>query len=400
MADFRTIDDFDYRGRRVFVRVDLNVPIKDGKVGDATRIERIVPTILALIEKGARLVLASHLGRPGGKVDPQYSLRPLIAPLSRAIGGKAIAFTPDCVGPDAEAAAAALKDGEVLLLENLRFHPEEEENDAGFAARLASLAEFYVNDAFSAAHRANSSTEAIARLLPAAAGCLMQAELEALAAALEHPARPLIALVGGAKVSTKLALLDFMIGKVDVLVIGGAMANTLLAAQGHPVGKSLYEAGLLDTARGILDRAKAAGKSLILPVDAVVAREFKAGADYEILPVDQIPEDGMILDIGPASVALIEAELMRSRSLVWNGPFGAFETQPFDRGTMAVARKVAELTASGSLMSVAGGGDTVAALAAAGVTERLSYVSAAGGAFLEWLEGRDLPAVAALRAAA
>lgn len=396
MADFRTIDDFDYKGKRVFLRVDLNVPVKNGKVGDATRIERVVPTIRELMEKGARVVLATHLGRPGGKVDPQYTLFPLVMPLMQALGGKAVAFAPDCVGPEVERAVRTLKDGEVLLLENLRFHPEEEENDEGFAGKLAALADYYVNDAFSAAHRANSSTEAIAHLLPAAAGRLMQAELEALSAALEHPKRPLVALVGGAKVSTKLALLNFMIETVDVLVIGGAMANTLLAAKGLPVGKSLFEADLLGTAQDILDRAAKAGSRLVLPVDAVVAREFKAGAAYEVLPVDGIPGDGMILDIGPASVAAIEAELAKAASLVWNGPLGAFETQPFDQGTIAVARKVAALTEAQGLLSVAGGGDTVAALAAAGVTGKLSYISTAGGAFLEWLEGRELPAVAAL----
>jgi len=396
MPKFLTLDEFDPKGKTVLLRADLNVPVKDGEVTDATRIERLVPTILDLTRRGAKVAVMSHFGRPKGKPDPAFSLRPLAAPLSRAIG-KPVAFAEDCVGPKAQQAVAALKPGEIVLLENLRFHSEEEANDAGFAKALAALGDLYVNDAFSAAHRAHASTEALAHLLPAAAGRLMQAELEALAAALETPQRPVAALVGGAKVSTKLDLLTFIVKKVDVLIIGGAMANTLLFAQGVAIGKSLCERDMQETARGILAKAEAAGSPLILPVDAVVARDFKAGAPSEVVAIDRVPEDAMILDIGPATVSAIEARLAGCRTLVWNGPVGAFETPPFDKGTVEIAKRVAELTKSGKLLSVAGGGDTVAALAHAGVTDDLSYVSTAGGAFLEWLEGRELPGVAALQ---
>jgi phosphoglycerate kinase len=341
----------------------------------------------------------SHFGRPKGKPDPQFSLRPLVAPLSAAIGGQPVAFAEDCVGEKAQRVVAALRDGEVALLENLRFHAEEEANDRAFARRLAELGDLYVNDAFSAAHRAHASTTALAHLLPNAPGRNMQAELEALGRALEAPERPLIALVGGAKVSTKLDLLNFLIEKVDVLVIGGAMANTLLFARGVAIGKSLCERDLADTARSILDRAARSNCRLVLPVDAVVAREFRANPPTEIVAVGSVPQDAMILDIGPASVAAIARDLAACRTLVWNGPLGAFETPPFDAGTSAVARRAAELTQAGRLLSVAGGGDTVSALAHAGVLDRLSYVSTAGGAFLEWLEGRALPGVEALRTA-
>jgi phosphoglycerate kinase len=396
MARFHTIDDLDVAGKRVLLRADLNVPVKDGVVTDATRIERLAPTITDLAKRGARIVVMSHFGRPKGKPEAAFSLRQLVAPLSQAIGGRKIAFAEDCIGPAAERTVAALRDGEVALLENLRFHGEEEQNDPGFARQLAALGDLYVNDAFSAAHRAHASTEGLAHLLPNAAGRLMQEELEALAKALETPQRPLAAIVGGAKVSTKLDLLTFMIEKVDVLIIGGAMANTLLFAQGVDVGKSLCERDLATTSRTILEKASHAKCRLILPVDAVVAREFKANAASEVAAIGQVPADAMILDIGPASVAAIGAELANARTLVWNGPLGAFETPPFDHGTTEVARRVAALTASGTLLSVAGGGDTVGALAHAGVLERLSYVSTAGGAFLEWLEGRALPGVAAL----
>jgi phosphoglycerate kinase len=395
MPQFKTIDALDVAGKRVLVRADLNVPVKDGRVTDATRIERLAPTILALLDRGAKVIVLSHFGRPKGKPDPAFSLRPLIQPLSGALGGRDVKFAADCIGPEAKRVVDALGPGEVALLENLRFHPEEEKNDPGFARKLAELGDIYVNDAFSAAHRAHASTEAIARLLPAAAGKLMQAELEALGAALETPERPLAAIVGGAKVSTKLDLLTFMLDKVDVLVIGGAMANTLLFAQGKDVGKSLCERDMAETARGIL--AKAKGKTLVLPTDAVVAREFKPNAPSEVASVDKIPADAMMLDVGPATVADIVKRLETCRTLVWNGPLGAFETPPFDRGTVEVARRVAELTRAGKLLSVAGGGDTVAALGAAGVVDKLSYVSTAGGAFLEWLEGKELPGVAALR---
>ena len=396
MPDFRTLDDLTPQGKRVLVRVDLNVPLKDGRVTDATRIERAVPTLKELSEKGAKIIVLSHFGRPKGKPDPAFSLKPLVEPLSRALGGKPIAFAQDCIGPEAERVVAAMKAGDVALLENLRFHPEEEKNDSAFASRLAALGDLYVNDAFSAAHRAHASTEGLAHLLPAAAGRLMQAELEALGAALETPRRPVAALVGGAKVSTKLDLLNHLVRKVNVLVIGGAMANTLLSARGIEVGKSLSEREMAETARGVLAKANEAGCEVLLPVDAVVAREFRANAETETVGIESVPKDAMILDIGPRSVAAINAKLEASKTLVWNGPLGAFETPPFERGTIAVARRVAELTQAARLLSVAGGGDTVAALAQAGVTEHLSYVSTAGGAFLEWLEGRELPGVAAL----
>jgi phosphoglycerate kinase len=395
MAKFLTLDDIAPNGKRVLLRADLNVPMKDGKVGDATRIERLAPTIRELAERGAKVVVMSHFGRPKGKPDPAYSLRPLAAPLGQAIGRK-VAFAEDCVGPAAERVVAALQRGDVALLENLRFHAEEEANDMNFARRLAALGDLYVNDAFSAAHRAHASTEALAHLLPAAAGRLMQAELEALAKALEAPQRPVAALIGGAKVSTKLDLLRFLVGKVDALIIGGAMANTLLFAQGIAVGTSLCERDMAETARDIIERARRAGCTLMLPVDAVVARALTPGAASQTVAIDRVPEDHMILDIGPKTVAAIGARLEQSRTLVWNGPVGAFETPPFDAGTTALARRVAALTRAGALLSVAGGGDTVAALAQAGVTEALSYVSTAGGAFLEWLEGRTLPGVAAL----
>jgi phosphoglycerate kinase len=395
MAKFRTLDDLDPKGKRVLLRVDLNVPMQDGKVGDATRIERLAPTIRELAERGARIVVMSHFGRPKGKAEAAYSLRPLVAPLAQAIG-RPVAFAEDCVGPAAERAVAALKPGDVVLLENLRFHAEEEKNDPGFAKQLAALGDLYVNDAFSAAHRAHASTDALAHLLPAAAGRLMQAELDALGAALETPKRPVAALIGGAKVSTKLDLLAFITGKVDVLIIGGAMANTLLFAQGVTVGKSLCERDMADTARRIIEHAKQAGCDLMLPVDGVVAREFKAGAASDTVAIDRVPEDAMILDIGPRTVQAIGERLAQSKTLVWNGPVGAFETAPFDTGTTALAKRVAALTRQGKLLSVAGGGDTVAALARAGVVDQLSYVSTAGGAFLEWLEGRVLPGVAAL----
>src|SRR5690242_4570534 len=395
MANFRTLDDLDPKGKRVLLRADLNVPMKDGKVGDATRIARLAPTIRELAERGARVVVMSHFGRPKGKPEAAYSLRPLVAPLAEAIG-RPVAFAEDCVGPLAERAVAALKPGDVALLENLRFHAEEEKNDRGFAKQLAALGDLYVNDAFSAAHRAHASTEALAHLLPAAAGRLMQAELDALGAALETPKRPVAALIGGAKVSTKLDLLTFITGKVDVLIIGGAMANTLLFAQGVAVGKSLCERDMADTARRIIAQAKERGCDLLLPVDGVVARELKAGAPSETVAIDRVPPDAMILDIGPKTVQAIGERLARSKTLVWNGPVGAFETPPFDAGTTALAKRVATLTREGKLLSVAGGGDTVAALAHARVVDELSYVSTAGGAFLEWLEGRTLPGVAAL----
>jgi phosphoglycerate kinase len=395
MPRFHTLDDLDVTGKRVLLRADLNVPVKDGKVTDRTRIERLAPTIEALIAKGARVVVMSHFGRPKGP-DTKNSLRPLVGPLSRAIGGKPVQFALDCIGPEAKKVVDALKPGDVALLENLRFHPEEEKNDPGFAKALAELGDVYVDDAFSAAHRAHASIAALAHLLPNAAGKLMQAELDALSVALEHPQKPVMALIGGSKVSTKLDLLHFILGKVDHLAIGGAMANTFLYAQGRPIGRSLCEKEMAGTAREILAAAATRGCAVILPDDAVTAEELKPGVMTRTVGVNAVPQNAMILDIGPDSVARIATALGECRTLVWNGPVGAFETPPFDRATVALAKKVAELTRAGKLLSVAGGGDTVAALAAAGVTDDLTYVSTAGGAFLEWLEGRELPGVAAL----
>jgi phosphoglycerate kinase len=396
MAEFHTLDDIEVRGKRVLLRADLNVPVKDGKVTDATRIERLVPTIRELAEKGARVIVMSHFGRPENGPDPALSLKPLVEPLAKAIG-RPVAFAEDCIGAPARRVVDKLKDGEVALLENVRFHPEEEKNDRSFAEALAALGDIYVNDAFSAAHRAHASTEGVAHLLPAAAGRLMQEELEALHSALGAPKRPVAAIVAGAKVSTKLELLDVLLKKVQVLVIGGAMANTLLLAQGKKVGRSLVEKNMLDAARKILADARSASCELILPLDAVVAPELKAGAPTQTVSVDHVPDDQMILDIGPQSVAAIAHRLEQCPTLVWNGPVGAFETKPFDAGTVALAQRVAALTRAGRLLSVAGGGDTVAALHEAGVIDSLSYVSTAGGAFLEWLEGRELPGVAALK---
>ena len=399
MSDFKTIDSERVQGKRVLVRVDLNVPMKNGKVTDATRIERAAPTLKELADKGARVIVLSHFGRPDGKRVPDMSLKPLVEPLSKALG-KPVAFADDCIGPQAEAAVKALKPGEVLLLENLRFHKEEEKNDKGFVEKLAALGDVYVNDAFSAAHRAHASTEGVAHRLPALAGRLMQAELEALHKALGHHKRPVVAIVGGAKVSTKLDLLGNLVGKVDKLIIGGGMANTFLLAQGVKVGRSLAEKDLGKTALEILDKAKAAKCDVLLPVDAIVAAKFEAGAPHKVVEIHDCPDDQMILDVGPKSVALYEEHVKGCATLVWNGPLGAFEVKPFDQGTVGLARTVADLTQAGKLLSVAGGGDTVAALAAAGVEDKFSYVSTAGGAFLEWMEGKTLPGVAALIRAA
>jgi phosphoglycerate kinase len=395
MPKFRTLDDLDVAGKRVLVRCDLNVPMKDGKVTDATRIERSAETLKALSDRGARVIVLSHFGRPKGKRTPEFSQAPLVEPLARALGRK-VAFAEDCIGPKAEHAAKALTDGDVLLLENLRFHDGEEANDPAFAKQLAALGDLYVNDAFSAAHRAHASTEGVAHLLPAAAGRLMQAELNHLQAALENPKRPVMAIVGGAKVSTKLDLLGNLVGKVDRLVIGGGMANTFLHAHGAEIGKSLAEREMADTARDIFKWAQAKNCKILLPVDAVVAAEFKPNPAVETISANVVPKDKMILDVGSKTVAAIIAEMKSCQTLVWNGPLGAFETPPFERATVAVAKEAAALTKAKALLSVAGGGDTVAALAAAGVEEQFSYVSTAGGAFLEWLEGKELPGVAAL----
>ena len=396
MVAYKTLDQLEVAGKRVLVRVDLNVPMQDGTVSDATRIERLVPTITSLTKAGGRVVLLSHFGRPKGKPTPEASLAQLVAPLSAALGGRKIAFADDCIGPQAEVVVEALENGEVALLENLRFHPGEETNDPGFASALAKLGDLYVNDAFSAAHRAHASTEALAHLLPNAAGLLMQAELEALSAALEKPERPVAAIVGGSKVSTKLDLLNSLVRKVDLLIIGGAMANTMLLTQGVEVGKSLVERDMLDTAKAIFAAADKAGCAIVLPEDAVVAAKLAVGQDTTIVAIGQVPADQMILDAGPKTVATIIAKLEGAKTLVWNGPVGAFEFPPFDAGTNAIAQDVARLVAAKKLLAVAGGGDTVSAMSHAGVIDKLSYVSTAGGAFLEWLEGRELPGVKAL----
>lgn len=396
MPAFRTLDQVEVAGRRVLVRLDLNVPMKDGRVTDATRIERAAPTVRELAGKGARVIVASHYGRPKGKRDPAMSLAPLVEPLSAAVGRK-VAFADDCVGADAEAVVESLADGEVALLENLRFHAEEEANDPAFADSLAALCDLYVDDAFSAAHRAHASIDGVARRRPAYAGRLMQAELDALTRALDAPTRPVAAVVGGSKVSSKLDLLGNLVERVDVLAIGGGMANTFLFAKGLEIGASLAERDLADTARGILAKAEAKGCEVLLAIDAVVAAKLAPGVDTMVVGVDAVPAGSMILDVGPATVAAMAERLAACRTLVWNGPLGAFETAPFDAGTTALAKAAAELTDQGRLLTVAGGGDTVAALAHAGVLERFSYVSTAGGAFLEWMEGKELPGVAVLR---
>ncbi len=398
MADhYRTLDDLDVKGKRVLVRADLNVPMRDGKITDTLRIDRQAPTIRELAGKGARVIVLSHFDRPKGKVVPSMSLAPIAPALAKAVG-RDVAFAADCIGDVAKAAVARLKDGEVLLLENTRFHGGEEKDAPDFVHALGELGDLYVNDAFSAAHRAHGSTEGIAHVLPSAAGRAMQSELEHLHKALDNPVRPVMAVVGGAKVSTKIALIENLLDKVDILVIGGAMANTFLAAEGRDVGKSLYEKDQLDTANRIIATATETGTVLLLPTDAVVAREFKAGAAHRIAAVRDVAADEMILDVGPDTIAEFERRLHTTNTLVWNGPFGAFETPPFDAGTVAAARAVAARTKAGDLLSVAGGGDTVSALNHAGVADEFTYVSTAGGAFLEWLEGRELPGVAALAA--
>src|SRR5437879_7654781 len=395
MKKFRTLDDVDVKGKRVLLRVDLNVPTENGRVTDLTRLERVAPTITEISGKGGKVILLAHFGRPKGR-DPKESLKPVAAALSHVIR-KPVAFADDCVGEPAAAAIAAMQDGDILCLENTRFHKEEEKNDPAFVAELAKLGDIWVNDAFSAAHRAHASTEGIGHMLPAYAGRTMQAELDALGKALEAPTKPVIAIIGGAKVSTKIDLLENLVTKVDALVIGGGMANTFLHAQGVPVGKSLAEKDLAATALRIMDKADAANCAIILPVDAVVAFHFAAHAPSHAYGLDAIPPEGMILDVGPRSVERIRAAIDDAATLVWNGPLGAFELPPFDRGTMMAARHAAERTRAKKLISVAGGGDTVAALNQAGVAGDFTYVSTAGGAFLEWMEGKPLPGVEVLR---
>ena len=396
MTSFKALDQAEVSGKRVLVRVDLNVPMENGKVTDATRIDRILPTLRNIAERGGKVILLAHFGRPKGGPDADNSLRSVAGALAQHLG-QPVAFATDCIGPQAAEAIAKMNNGDVLLLENTRFHKGEEKNDPALAADMAKLGDIYVNDAFSSAHRAHASTEGIARLLPAFAGFTMQAELEALGKALEHPQKPVAAVVGGAKVSSKLDLLGNLVKKVDLLIIGGGMANTFLAALGTSVGKSLCEHDLVGTAKEIMAKAKAAGCEIVLPVDGVLAKEFKAHASHRVASVADIAADEMMLDIGPKSVAHVIEKLKIAHTLVWNGPFGAFEMAPFDHGTLKVAREAARLTKTGTLTSVAGGGDTVAALNHAGVADDFTYVSTAGGAFLEWLEGKALPGVEALK---
>lgn len=396
MASFRTIDDLDVAGKRVLMRVDFNVPMKDGKVTSTTRIDRTVPSIKELLGKGAKVIILSHLGRPKGKKAPEFTQKPVADALAASLG-QPVAFAPDCIGPEAKAVVDAMKPGDVAMLENVRFYAEEEKNGQDFAKQLAELGDALVSDAFSCSHRAHASVEALARLLPSAAGRLMEQEVKALEAAVTAPTKPVAAVVGGAKISTKLDVLGNLVEKVDQLIIGGAMANTFLAAKGVAVGKSLCEHEMLDKAREIMVKAEKAGCEIVLPVDAVVAAEFKEGAASETVTVAAVPADKMILDVGPASISDLSGRLKGLKTILWNGPLGAFEVTPFDAGTNAVAQAAAKLTGEGLLLSVAGGGDTVAALAHAGVQDKFSYVSTAGGAFLEFLEGKVLPGVAVLR---
>jgi phosphoglycerate kinase len=395
MSAFRTLDHADFKGKRVLLRADLNVPVENGVVSDGTRIERVAPGITEIADMGAKVILLSHFGRPKGR-DLKTSLKPVAAEVAHVIK-RPVKFVDDCVGETAERAVATMKNGDIVCLENTRFYPGEEKYDPDFVAKLARLGDIFVNDAFSAAHRAHASTEGLARVLPAYVGRGMQAELDALGKALEHPQRPVAAIVGGAKISTKLDLLGHLLQKVDALIIGGAMANTFLLAQGKKVGKSLAEADLVPTAQKIMAEAKNAKREIVLPVDAVVAEKLAAQAPSRVVDIDRIGEKDMILDIGPRSIEYAISVLARSKTLVWNGPFGAFEVEPFDNGTVELAEAAAELTQAGRLVSVAGGGDTVAALNAAGVADRVTYISTAGGAFLEWLEGKALPGIEVLR---
>ncbi|CCF20411.1 MULTISPECIES: phosphoglycerate kinase [Pseudorhizobium] len=396
MPAFKTLDDLtDIAGKRVLLRVDLNVPVADGEVTDATRIERVAPTIRELSDKGAKVILLAHFGRPKGAVVPDMSLSVISSAVEQVLD-HAVFFASDCIGAPAEEAISAMNNGDILLLENTRFHKGEEKNDPDFTAALAKNGDIYVNDAFSAAHRAHASTEGLAHHLPSYAGRTMQAELEALEKGLGNPARPVVAIVGGAKVSTKIDLLMNLVKKVDALVIGGGMANTFLAARGVSVGKSLCEHDLATTANNIMAEAEASGCAIVLPVDGVIAREFKADAESEVVAIDAIPADAMVLDVGPESIEKVNDWISKAQTLVWNGPLGAFEIAPFDRATVAAARHAAEETRSGRLVSIAGGGDTVAALNHAGVADDFTYISTAGGAFLEWMEGKELPGVAVL----
>ncbi|GJL99158.1 MAG: phosphoglycerate kinase [Methyloligella sp.] len=392
----KTIDDADVVGKRVLVRADLNVPMQAGVISDATRIERFLPTVRELTKRGARVVIMTHFGRPGGQVDPSLSLAPVAEKVAELLPGTKVSFAPDCIGEKAEAVVASLSNGDVAVLENLRFHKGETDNDPAFIAELVALGDLYVSDAFSTSHRAHASTEGIARHLPSFAGPLMMLEVNALKTALEAPKRPVAAVVGGAKVSTKIQLLTNLVNKVDMVIVGGGMANTFLFAQGVQVGKSLCEPDYIDTVEEILGRAAESGCKIVLPTDVVVSAEFAEGAPSDVVDVHSVPEDKMILDAGPQSVAGLVEKLSSCKTLVWNGPLGAFEISPFGEGTFALARAAAQATIEGQLTTIAGGGDTVAALNSANVTDDFTYVSTAGGAFLEWLEGRALPGVVAL----
>lgn len=394
MKKFSTLDSLTPAGKVVLLRADLNVPVQNGVVTDKTRLVRLAPTILELSDKKAKVVILSHFGRPRGK-DAALSLAPIAAALGESIGRK-VGFCEDCIGELPRLAVRNMESGDILVLENTRFYPEEEKNNPAFAAEIAGIGDAYVNDAFSCAHRAHATTEGITKLLPSYAGRLMEAELVALEKALENPARPVTAIVGGAKISTKIDLLNNLVKRIDSLVLGGGMANTFLAALGNPVGKSLCERDMKEQALAIIDTANKHGCKIILPVDGLIAKEFKENAPHETRGVDNIPDEGMMLDIGKGSVAIISDVIKGSKTILWNGPLGAFETKPFDSGTMAIAKMVADLTQQGKIISVAGGGDTVAALASAGVEDQMTYLSTAGGAFLEWLEGKELPGVVAL----
>ena len=396
LSPFPTLDDAQFAGKAILVRVDLNVPIDNGKITDATRIDRILLNLREISEKGGKVVILSHLGRPKGDPNPNLSLGPVVPALAERLG-QPVAFATDCIGQSAKDAVAVLNNGEYLLLENTRFHKGEESNDSSFAAALAELGDLYVNDAFSTAHRAHASTEGLARHLPSFAGRSMQMEIEMLTNMLAHPVRPLAAVVGGAKISTKLELLGNLMRKVEYLFIGGGMANTFLAASGKSIGKSLCEMDLADVARKIMADAEAAHCQIVLPVDVIVARQLAPHVPVRAVPVENVDPDEMILDIGPRSISKVVGLLASARTLLWNGPFGAFEVPPFDTGTMAIAKVAAQLTQARALETIAGGGDTIAALNQAGVYDQLTYVSTAGGAFLEWLEGKSLPGVEALR---
>jgi phosphoglycerate kinase len=396
LSRIKTIDGVDVRGKRVLIRVDFNVPIEGGKVADPTRISRVLPTIAKLAHEGAKVIVLSHLGRPKGVISPETSLKPVADKMKELMAGTTVRFIGDCLGEEARNGLRTLRPGDVAVLENVRFYPGEEKNDPNFAKRLAEHGDLYVDDAFSSAHRAHASIEAITRLLPSYAGLLMMAEITALGEALETPERPVMAIVGGAKVSTKIEVLTNLVARMDTLVVGGGMANTFLLAKGMKLGASFAEPDFVHTAKDVMARANAAGCAIVLPSDAVVAKALAEGADWQVCPVARVPQDAMILDFGPDSVAGLKRRLADIRTVLWNGPLGAFETPPFGAGTFAIAKEVARLTQEGKLISVAGGGDTVRALNEAHVADDFSYVSTAGGAFLEWLGGHELPAVAAL----